>query len=69
MEVQITLADGCTVMLVSLALNKTWKEGETACLVPSRGKKKQTKTTKKQNVSCLNILFLYRLNKLDILYL
>lgn len=40
MEVQITLADGCTVMLVSLALNKTWKEGETACLVPSRGKKK-----------------------------
>lgn len=40
MEVQITLSDGCTVMLVSLALNKTWKEGETACLVPSRGKKK-----------------------------
>lgn len=46
MEAQITLVDGCTLMLVSLALNKTWKEGETACLAPSRGEKNNNQKTK-----------------------
>lgn len=46
MEVQITLVDGCTLMLVSLTLHKTWKVGETACLAPSRGEKNSNQKTK-----------------------